>query len=659
MRRHISRRKRLVWTLTTIHALGSGDIAHGTWRGLPKHGAHRGAGEAWNTRTRHLRRMKAKVMKPRWVEPAWILILATATGAAAATADSSHHVAAALPDPSSDTLAAELLRADSSSASVSARPAVAPSETTVASRVSSVPVLLGGREIFRVRVGRDGLDPAARAAAIRTRLTQAVTDASVSPDSVRLISQSEGIQVQLGPHFLWLITAGDAPSREPTELAAILAQLPQQITEGIERERKSRKPGRVLVSIAIALVLTLFTIGLLRLILAGSRWWGSWLSRSLEHRLPAIRMRRFEVLSEGQVSGILIATLARLDVVIGLLVVYGYLAAALSLFPWTQGWSTLLLGFAAAQAVKVLRTVASGIPGLFAVALIFLLFRWLNAIAGRFFDAIADGSLVLGGLHPELASPSRRLVSIFLWLVAIMVAYPFVPGSGTRAVQGVSLLFGLVVSLGSTGIIGNIIAGIVLTYSRSFSVGDRVRIGDHVGDVVRLGFFATKLRSLRNEEITIPNGQVGGAAILNYTRLAEESGLILYTQISIGYDVDWRKVHALLVEAALRVKGIEREPAPWVLQRSLNDYYPTYELCCVTKDSHSQLGLYSDLHAAIQDAFSRAGVEIVSPAYHAIRDANAQVLPQEPAGPREAPGAFRVERSRPGLPRGRGEAPDP
>jgi small-conductance mechanosensitive channel len=399
----------------------------------------------------------------------------------------------------------------------------------------------------------------------------------------------------------------------------------------------------VLVSIVIALVLTLFAIGLFRLILAGSRRWRDWLGRTLERRLPAIRLRSFEVLSRAQVSGILIGILARLDVVVGLVLLYGYLAAVFSLFPWTQGWSSLLLSFASAQTLKVLRTVASGVPGFFAIALIVVLFRWLNGLAGRFFDAIADGSLVLGGFHPELAAPSRRLVGIFLWLVAIMVAYPYVPGSGTRAVQGVSLLFGLVVSLGSTGIIGNVIAGIVLTYSRSFNVGDRVRVGDHVGDVVRLGFFATKLRSLRNEEITIPNGQVAGTAILNYTRLAEESGLVLHTQVTIGYDVDWRKVHSLLVEAALRVSGVEREPTPWVLQRSLNDYYPTYELCCVTKDSHAQLRLYSDLHAEIQDAFSRAGVEILSPAYHAIRDANAQVLPQEPAGPREPPGAFRVD----------------
>ena len=136
----------------------------------------------------------------------------------------------------------------------------------------------------------------------------------------------------------------------------------------------------------------------------------------------------------------------------------------------------------------------------------------------------------------------------------------------------------------------------------------------------------------------------GGSGWGSGARLAEGAGLILHTQVTIGYDVDWRKVHELLIEAALRVDGVEKEPHPWVFQRSLNDYYPTHELNCLTHDSHAQLRLYSDLHAEIQDAFSRAGVEILSPAYHAIRDANAQVLPQEPKGPREMPGGFRIAR---------------
>ena len=277
--------------------------------------------------------------------------------------------------------------------------------------------------------------------------------------------------------------------------------------------------------------------------------------------------------------------------------------------------------------------------------MILLLFRWLTRLSARFFDAIGDGTLVIDRFHRELAPPSKRLVRILLWVIAAMVAYPYIPGSGTKAVQGVSILFGIMLSLGSTGFVGNMIAGIVLTYSRSFRVGDRVRIADQMGDVVSLGFFATKLRTIRNEEVTIPNGQVASASIVNYTRLADDPGLILHTEVTISYDAEWRKVHALLIEAALRVEGVEKVPKPWVFQRSLNDFHISYELNCITHQSHPQLRLYSDLHAEIQDAFSRAGVEILSPGYHAVRDANAAVLPDTPKGPRPEPGGFRVKNS--------------
>ncbi|MEO7866721.1 MAG: mechanosensitive ion channel family protein [Candidatus Eisenbacteria bacterium] len=552
---------------------------------------------------------------------------------------------AARPDSVlSDSLAAGLIHPDSATEALTSIPAPAPAETSITTPPRSAPVFLGGREIFRVRVGRDGLDPAGRAAAIRRRLNQAVTDKRASPDSVRLIADPAGIQVRLGPHFLWLITPGDAPSHNASELAAKLSQLPQAIRDGIARERAGRRPARVLISSAFALALTLVALGLFRLLFIGSRSWRQWLVRTLGQKHLATRHHNFEMFSKAQVAGVLAGVLARLDIVVGAMLLYGYFTALFSLFSWTQGWSSLLLKTAVAQAQTILNNIWFGLPGLFSIALILLLFRWLTGLASRFFDSIADGSLVLKSFHPELARPSKRIVEILLWMIAIMIAYPYVPGSGSKAVQGVSLIFGLVLSLGSTGFIGNMIAGIVLTYSRAFKVGDRVRIADHVGDVVSLGFFATKLRSIRNEEVTIPNGQVTGTAVINYTRLAEDPGLILYTQVTIGYDVEWRTVQQLLIEAALRVDGVENAPLPWVFQRSLDDSYVSYELNCVTHQSHPQLRLYSDLHAEIQDAFSRAGVEILSPGYHAIRDANAQVLPKEPVGPREEPWGFRVRR---------------
>ena len=520
----------------------------------------------------------------------------------------------------------------------------APAETaTVATPPRPVPVFLGGREIFRVRVGRDGLDPLRRAAAIRGRLDLAISDRSVAADQTRLISTLQGTELRLGPHFLWVITPGDVPNADSAEFSARLAELPRRIAAGVERERAAGTPARLAASAAIALGLTLLAWVLLRLLAVARRLWQSWLSHRLTGHFRPLRIRNFDVLSRAQLGGLTLAVLGRWDVLVALGLLYAYLTAVLSLFPWTQSWSSVLFGFASRQVLVALESLWRALPDLLVLVVLFFVFRSLARLADRLFDAIEKGDVRLRGFHPELARPSRQLARIFLWVAAVMVAYPFIPGSDSRAVQGVSILLGVMASLGSTGLVANIIAGIVLTYARSFRIGERVRIGDHVGDVMSLGFFATKLRTIRNEEVTLPNGQVANAAIVNYTRHSGDPGLILHTEVTVGYDVEWRRVQALLIEAALRVDGVEREPAPWVYQRSLNDNHVSYELDCVTHLSHPQLKIYSDLHAEIQDAFNRAGIEMLSPVYHAIRDANEPVFPPEPSGPRPQPGGFRVQ----------------
>lgn len=523
----------------------------------------------------------------------------------------------------------------------------APAETVGTASLLTVPVFLGGGEIFRVRAGRDGLGARERAAAIRARLTNVVRDAGAPADSVRLRSTPQGVEVRLGGYFLWVITPEDIAGLDPADLAVHMAELPGRLRDGILKERQLRRPLGVLKSTFLALGLTFVAWLLARLLHVGGRAWHAWLGGVLPHHLRPIRVRNFEIFSKTQLTAGLRGVLARLDLILGVVLLYLYLTLVLSLFPWTQGWSWQLVHFASNKAMAALRSVVMAVPGLALIVVIVFLFRWLANLSDRFFDAVDTGLLRVGWIHAELARPSKGIVKIVLWITAAILAFPYIPGAQTRAFQGVSLFVGVLFSLGSTGIISNIIAGIVLTFSRAFRVGDRVKIGNEVGDVTSLGFFATKLRTIRNEELTLPNGQVASSAIVNYSRLADGPGLILHTGVTIGYDVDWRTVHALLVEAGTRVDGIEREPAPWVYQRSLNDFHISYELNCVTRLSHPQLRLYSDLHQEIQDAFARAGIEILSPGYHAIRDANSAVLPAEPSGPRPPDWGFRVGRSQP------------
>lgn len=520
-------------------------------------------------------------------------------------------------------------------------PPEAPAETTSTARVES-PVFLGGKRLFVVRSPRKGLSPDQRAAAIRARLDEAVKDLDTPADSVKMMRTREGVEVRLGGHFLFMITPDDVAHASVEQLAGRVAQLRQDLRAGILKERAGRRPLGVLIAIAIALGATLVAWILLRLLMAAGRRWRHFLEREVPKLLTGVRIGTFDILSQKQLTDTVVAVLGRIGLIAGLFLLYGWVTTVFSLFPWSQGWSWHLLSFARQELFDLGLAFTRAIPSLLVLAAIAVLFRWLTKISDKFFDGIAAGTVKVDWLHDDIAAPTKRLVKILLWVIAFAVAWPYIPGSESKAVQGFSIVLGLMVSLGSSGIVGNMMAGLVLVYSRSFRVGERVKLGEHLGDVVSLGFFATKIRTPRNEEVTLPNGHVASQPIMNYTRLAEERGLVLHTQVTIGYDAEWRTVHQLLIEAASRVEGVEREPVPWVFQRSLNDFHITYEICCKTKNSFDQLLLYSRLHGEIQDAFARAGVEILSPAFSNLRDANADVLPKEPAGPRSAPGGFRM-----------------
>ena len=288
------------------------------------------------------------------------------------------------------------------------------------------------------------------------------------------------------------------------------------------------------------------------------------------------------------------------------------------------------------------------IPNLFVVALIFVAARFAVAGARSLLDAAADRRIVLPGIHPDTAAPTRRIVTVLLWLFAVALAYPYLPGSSSEAFKGVSVFAGLLFTLGSAGLVGQAMSGLVLMYARSFKVGDFIEAGGVQGTVVELGMLSTRLRTPKNEYVSIPNGVVVGRAVTDYSA-ARESGqpLFLHSTVTIGYDTPWRRVHELLVAAARRVEGVRADPPPFVLQQALDDSYVAYQVNAAVDPARAaeMPWFYSALHAGIQDAFAEAGVEILSPSYHAVRDGNDETLPKDRRG--TGPRAFRVEDTRP------------
>lgn len=256
---------------------------------------------------------------------------------------------------------------------------------------------------------------------------------------------------------------------------------------------------------------------------------------------------------------------------------------------------------------------------------------------------IEESLIVIPGFHPEWAEPTYRILAFLMVAFALVVAFPYLPGGKTPAFQGVSIFIGVLISLGSGSAMGNVISGILLTYTRSFRIGDRIKIGDQTGDVIERSIFVTRIRTIKNEEIFIPNSTVMASPIVNYTQGRLAGGLILYTVITIGYDAPWRQIHQLMAHAATRTDGILKEPPPFVLQTALNDYNVSYQINAYTDRPQEMERIYSDLHQNLQDTFNEAGVEIMSPSYHSVRDGNQVTIPPGYLPPDYRPSGFRVQ----------------
>ncbi len=263
------------------------------------------------------------------------------------------------------------------------------------------------------------------------------------------------------------------------------------------------------------------------------------------------------------------------------------------------------------------------------ITITFYVVRYFLKLVRMVFFEIQTGRITFTGFHKDWAQPTFKLSRFLIIVIAVVMVSPYLPGFGSPAFQGLSIFFGILLSLGSTAAIANIVAGTALTYMRPFNVGDRVKIADTMGDVVEKTLLVTRIRTIKNVEVTIPNSMVLGSHMINFSTEAKEGRLILFTSVTIGYDVPWRQVQELLIEAARVTNGIVTEPAPFILQTSLNDFSVTYELNAYTAEAQQLLRIQSELHANIQDKFNQAGVEIMSPTYSALRDGNQATIPEE------------------------------
>lgn len=296
-----------------------------------------------------------------------------------------------------------------------------------------------------------------------------------------------------------------------------------------------------------------------------------------------------------------------------LALLYLWIVYSLGQFPQTAPWAEQLQEYLFALFMDFAKGALGAVPGLVAVVIVFLIARWFVRLIRIVFDKVETGALTLPWLERDTARTTQSLFIMIVWLFALVAAYPYIPGSETDAFKGLSVLIGLMVTLGSTGIINQIISGLFVVYSKSVRPADYVRVGDVEGEVIDVGFLATKLRTPRQEEITIPHSVLVGTATTNYSSLAGDNGMAVTTSVTIGYDVPWRQVHALLQLGAARTQGLRRDPPPRVMQRELSDFYVQYLLLAHLENGKNRAAVLSELHAQIQDAFNEFGTQIMSP----------------------------------------------
>ena len=484
------------------------------------------------------------------------------------------------------------------------RPAVAEDEATLR---------VWNREIVVLRARFAGFEPRERASKAAQVIT-ALPDEALTGEVWHEPTVIRGIPLQLvGVQNQVLIALNEkdiAPTSDQT-----LEELAEVVTGRVEDVLRAKAEQRSLPNLLRGIGLSLLaTLILLALLWAMTRL-RSRLDRKLTQALRerAVRVSGFDLRPYLRNVNRGVVTLAFWGLVLPL--AYLWLTFVLKRFAYTRPWGNQLGEFLVDLLSELAIGALSAIPGLFTVFLIFLFTRFLTRIVSAFFVSVEKEAFHVSWLQPETAKATRRLVIVTMWLFALTVAYPYIPGSNTGAFKGVSVFVGLMISLGATGLINQIVSGMVIVYTRAFRPGEFVRIDETEGTVRDIGVLSTKISTLRKEHITIPNAVLVGTKVHNFSRDAAENGVVIGTSVTIGYDAPWRQIHALLKMAAARCSEIRTDPEPRVLQRGLSDFYVEYTLLANIAVPERQYVILSDLHGHIQDVFNEHDVQIMSPHY--------------------------------------------
>ena len=496
-----------------------------------------------------------------------------------------------------------------------------------------VPVVVEGDTLFYLYTKRGGYTPLQRAEMIDAAIMQLGKRFTLHPDSVYIESSDIVTDLMYGNKVIASFTDQDGrwEGRSREQLATDKRKIVVQKLKELKEEHSLWQLGKRILYFV--------------LVLAGQYllfWLTGWLFRKLkvriqklkDTRLKPISIQNYELLDTQRQVNLLIFLSNLLRYVIMLLQLLITVPLLFAIFPQTKGLAYQIFSYIWNPIKNILVGIVDYIPNLFAILIICFAVKYLVRLVHYLSREVEAGRLKFGGFYPDWAMPTYHIIRFLLYAFMIAMIYPYLPGAKNGVFQGISVFVGLIISLGSSTVIGNVIAGLVITYMRPFKLGDRIQLNDTTGNVIEKTPLVTRIKTPKNEVVTIPNSFIMSSHTVNYSASAREYGLIIHSEVTIGYDVPWRQVHQLLIEAALNTPGVIDDPRPFVLETSLSDWYPVYQINAYIREEDKLAQIYSDLHQNIQDRFNEAGIEIMSPHYMAMRDGNESTIPKDDLRPK-------------------------
>jgi small-conductance mechanosensitive channel len=485
-------------------------------------------------------------------------------------------------------------------------------------------VIIDGESLFQLR-GVTSFPAKKRAEEVRARIIELARDETFTLDDLSISDDQDYSSILVGERIIVRVFDVDA-ELENLQRPLITQVYLARIKQAIAKFRTDRSAPVLMQRALYALGATALLLALLWGVRRMFRWLLKWSEENVQQSVEQLASKSHQLIQAGPIWTLISGLFRLLRAAVYLLLAYFYLNSVLGFFPWSRPVAKVLFRLIVDPLASLWLGFLNALPSLAFLVVLWIVIRYLLKLIRAFFRGVGRGRIKLEGFDPDWATPTYKIVRVIVIAFALVIAYPYIPGSDSAAFKGVTVFAGVLLSLGSSSFIANSIAGLSMTYRAAFREGDRIKVGDVVGTVEEIKLMVTKVRTPKNEQVVIPNSSILNDNVTNYSHMARRGGVILHTVVSIGYDTPWRQVEALLLLATERTEGLLKEPPPFVLQQSLGDFAVNYELNAHCKDEHRMPALYSALHANIQDVFNEHGVQIMSPAYEA-----------DPAGPKIVP----------------------